>query len=198
MKNILSILLLFCFLSEVSAQDISQKVEVSGVEKRKIGFHSIAFSPLSFYSSNRDGGVALDIELGFNYGLNVIKLYAASGSEFTVSVFGASVTDSYTEASILYGRELKAGEFFFVDFFAGIGYFAFTYDGGAIADDTFNYYTNSFDTVGEYKKTVLGIPLDLKFRFQTGPLFSLGLQIHGNINSATSIVQPGLFLQWKL
>lgn len=198
MKNILSVLLLFFSLSAVFAQDVSQIVEVSDVGKNGIEFHSIAFSPLSFYSSNRDGGVALDIELGFNYGLNVVKLYAGSGSEFTVSVFGASITDSYTEVSVLYGRELKAGEFFFVDLFAGIGYFAFTYDGGAIPTNTFNYYTNSFNTIGEYKKTVIGIPLDLKFRFQTGRLFSLGLQIHGNINSATSIVQPGLFLQWKL
>ena len=191
MRKLLLILALFTFIGNMFAQDI--------VEKRKIEFHSIGFSPLSFYTSNRDGGVALNIELGANYGEHVFKLYGGTGSEFQIIVLGSPITDSYTEWSLMYGREFQgAKNYLFFDVFAGIGYFNFTYDKGA-TEDIYNYPSDpNLNYPREREKGVLGIPLDVKLRFKTGRIFSIGLQVHANFNSATTIVQPGIFLQWKL
>ena len=96
---------------------------------------------------------------------------------------GGSINDNYAEYNILYGRELKIKEWFGIDFFAGAGFFNFRYDGGSST---------------EYKKRVIGIPFQSKIRFNTGRIFSLGVQSHSNINNATIIFQPSIFLQWKL
>ena len=194
MRKLLIILALFTFIGNMFAQDV--------VEKRKLEFHSIGFSPLSFYTSNRDGGVALSIELAANYGEHVFKLYGGTGSEMTINIWGTPISDTYTEWSLMYGREFQAGkDYVFFDVFAGIGYFNFTYDKGATEDIYPNYNYPSDPNLyypREIEKGVVSIPIDLKLRFKTGRIFSLGVQVHANFNSATTIVQPGIFLQWKL
>lgn len=192
MRKLLLILALVAFTGDILAQD--------EVGNRKLEFHSIAFSPLGFYTSNRDGGLAINIEVDVNYGEHVFKLYGGTGSEVQINIFGSPINDTYTEWSLMYGREFLGGQdYFFIDIFAGIGYFKFTYDKGA----TENIYPNyTYDDYGnlprERKEAVIGLPLDLKLRFKTGKIFCLGLQVHANFNSATTIVQTGIFLQWKL
>ena len=84
----------------------------------------------------------------------------------------------------MYGRELKIKEWIQVDFFAGVGQFNYKYNGGSSTE--------------EFKKKAIGFPLQSKIRFNTGKIFSVGLQFHKNINNATAVNHFGIFLQWKL
>ena len=152
-------------------------------ENKGIEFHSISFSPLNVYFSDRDSGFGMNLDVSFNTGQHIFKVYAGGASEFGINLGGESINDSFAEYNILYGRELKIKKWFGIDFFAGVGSFNFTYDKGSST---------------ESKNNVIGFPLQSKIRFNTGRIFSLGVQLHSNINSATTIYQPGIFLQWKL
>jgi hypothetical protein len=173
MKKIFLIAFFFSLILNINAQEKNNGIEV----------HSISFSPLSIYFANRDGGFGMNIDVSFSKGKHIFKIYAGGASEFTISYGGGKRTDSFGEYNILYGRELKIKKWFGIDLFAGAGYFNFKYNGGSST---------------EYNKGVIGFPLHSKIRFNTGRIFSLGLQLHSNINNATTIYQPGIFLQWKL
>ncbi|HBK71708.1 MAG TPA: hypothetical protein DDZ39_08670 [Flavobacteriaceae bacterium] len=85
---------------------------------------------------------------------------------------------------MLYGKEIPIKNWLAIDLFAGLGYFKFNYNQGS--------------STKEYKKDTMGFPLQSRIKFKTGKTFSLGLQLHSNINSATTIYQPGLSLQCRL
>ena len=152
-------------------------------DNKGIEFHSISFSPLSLYTSDRDGGFGMNLDLAINSGNHIFKIYAGGASEVAVDFGDGSINDSFGEYNLLYGREFKVKERVGIDLFAGVGYFNFTYDGGSPTEN---------------KEAVIGFPLQAKIRFNAGRIFSLGLQLHSNLNSATTIFQPGIFLQWKL
>lgn len=111
------------------------------------------------------------------------KLYIATGSEFAISFYGESIVDNFFEIDLLYGKEIKIAKALHIDLFAGLGYFVFDYNNGS--------------STNHYKKNTIGYPIHVRFRYNTGVQFSLGLQFHNNINSATTISQPGIFLQWN-
>ena len=173
MKKIFLTAFFFSFILSLTAQN----------ENKGIEFHSISFSPLNIYFGERDSGFGMNLDVSFNKGNHIFKIYAGGASEFGINIGGESINDSFAEYNILYGRELKIKEWLGIDFFAGVGYFNFKYNGGSST---------------EYKKAVIGFPLQSKIRFNTGRIFSLGVQLHSNINSATTIYQPGIFLQWKI
>lgn len=158
-------------------------------ENKGIEFHNISFSPLNIYFADRDFGFGQNLDVSFNLDNHIFKLYAGRGSEFVINfegdgVFeGESINNSFGEYNLLYGRELEIKNWFGIDLFAGLGFFHCKYDGNSSR---------------EYTENVIGFPLQSKIRFNTGRTFSLGLQLNTNINSATTIYQAGIFLQWKL
>lgn len=173
MRKLFLILFFLGVILSVTAQD----------ENKGIEFHSISFSPLNIYFSDRDNGFGMNLDVSFNTGKHIFKIYAGGASEFSINIGGENINDSFAEYNILYGRELEIKKWFGIDFFAGVGFLNFKYDTGSST---------------EYKKGVIGFPLQSKIRFNTGRVFSLGVQLHSNINNATTIYQPGIFLQWKL
>lgn len=178
MKNLIFITLILSVILSVNAQD----------DKKGLEFHSISFSlnghlaevldPYYEDSNSRSSGIGLNFDIAMNKGLHIFKLYASRGGE--ADILGG---DYFSEYNLMYGRELNIKEWLGIDFFAGIG--SFTY-----------YSSYSFPT--KNKKGVIGFPLQSKIRFNTGRIFSLGIQLHSNINSATMLYQSGIFLQWKL
>ena len=96
------------------------------------------------------------------------------GEQF--SLYGTA--DSFKELNILYGREFKLIDWFFIETHAGLGLF---------------YYKTSDD----FKVTKTGIPLVTKLRFKTGERFSLGFKLQANINSFENIRSIGILLQWN-
>ena len=176
MKKIVLIILLFSI--SMNAQNISKK--------HTIEFHSFSFSPMGAYLTKDYGdgvfgGFGGNIDLSINNNKNIVKLFIGYGDE--VSLFG-NINDNFVEYNLMYGREFIIKKWLSLDIFAGLGFFKFNYNQGS---------SNWF-----YKKEVIGFPIQTKIRFKTGRIFSLGLQLHNNINSTTSVYKPGLFLQWKL
>ena len=164
---------------------LSVAINCYAQNNKKVEIYSISFSPLSIYtaSQDRNGGIGINIEIAHKSKNNIYKLYAGIASEFSISIFGKSITDSYTEFNFLYGRELKVNEWFEIDLFGGIGLFN---------------YVNNGEPLKKYKRVVIGFPLQSKLRINSSEIFSLGLQLQNNINRNTNIFQFGIFLQWKL
>ena len=173
MKKLLLFTFLFSFIFNVHAQD-----DDNGIE-----FHSVSVSPLNFYFANRDGGFGVNLDVAFNKGKHIFKVYAGGAIEAKLDILGVSPKDQFLEFNVMYGRELNIVDWFGIDFYAGAGYFDFTYD--------------KFSS-GEYNEGTIGFPLQSKIRFNTGRIFSLGIQLHSNINSATIIYHPGIFVQVKI
>lgn len=172
------ICLFFCF--NISAQDDNKGLE----------FHSISISLNGYLAEgfdsdlqDKNSGFGLNFDIAVNKGPHIFKLYAGGGSEVNLDLWGESENDKFKEYNLMYGRELNIKEWFGIDLFAGVGFFRYIYERSS--------QTKS-------KKGVFGFPLQSKIRFNTGRIFSLGLQLHSNINSATTIFQSGIFVQWKL
>ncbi len=192
MKKILFTLLFSSLTILASAQE---EVNNEVVANNKFEFHSISFSPIGFYASQASAGLGANLDLAVNYGKNIFKLYANGGSEFVINTFGEPIYDSYDEYGILYGKTIQLKSKVNFDYFAGLSFFKYTFNKNSSASE-YDYYYEPNDE--ESVKKVIGLPLQAKLRFNTGRIFSLGLQIHANLNTATAVIQPGLFLQWKL
>ena len=192
MKKILFTLLSSSFSILALAQEEENNEEVAN---NKFEFHSISFSPIGFYASQASAGFGANADVAVNYGKNIFKLYANGGSEFVISTFGEPIYDSYEEYGILYGRTIQLKSKVDFDYFAGLSFFKYTFNNNSSASE-YDYYYEPNE--GESVKKVIGLPLQAKLRFNTGRIFSLGFQIHANLNTATAVIQPGLFLQWKL
>ncbi len=173
MKKFLLITFLSSIIFNVYAQD-----DDNGIE-----FHSVSLSPLSVYFSNRDGGVGLNLDVAFNKGKHIFKVYAGGAIAASDIVLGDNKNDQFLEFNLMYGRALNLTNWFGIDLYAGVGYFDFYYDKGSSV---------------EYNVGTIGFPLQSRIRFNTGRFFSLGVQFHSNINSATTIHLPGIFVQLKL
>ncbi|WP_432670903.1 hypothetical protein [Flavobacterium sp. SM2513] len=165
------------------------------IETDKFQIHSISVSPIGFYASQASAGFGANADVAVNYGKNIFKLYANGGSEFVINTFGASIYDSYEEYGILYGRTIQLKSKVDFDYFAGLSFFKYTSNNNSSASEYDYYYEPNAE---ESVKKVIGVPLQAKLRFKLTRVFSLGLQLHTNINTATSIFQPGFFVQFKL
>jgi len=138
MKMTFIILLFFSFIENGTAQKDNKEIE----------FHSISLSPLSIYFADRDGGLGANIDVSFNSENHIFKIYVGGASEFTINLGGESIKDSFGEYNLLYGRELNIKKWLGIDLFTGVGFFNFVYNGGSSS--------------GEYKKGVIGFPLQSK------------------------------------
>jgi hypothetical protein len=139
------------------------------IQKDKLKFHSFSITPLEVFLAENSGGIAITGELSYAISQNIFTLSVFMGSEF----WGPE----RQQFNVLYGRELKLRDWFFIDFSAGAGLFRLKYS--------------------KSSEQALGIPLVTKIRFKTGEKFSIGIKLQGNINSVENIYSVGLLLQWN-
>ncbi len=153
-------------------------------DQDQLTFHSISLSS-NFYAGNSTTGFMGNIDLAFRKKEHIFKINAMSAAEIDICVWGPCYTDSYYSFDLMYGREFFKKQLLAVDLFAGVGYL--------------NFQTSNPDpnNRGYLTKSTIGFPLQARFRFRDGKVFNLGLQIHGNINSAKSIIAFGPFFQWN-
>ncbi len=106
-----------------------------------------------------------------------------AASEIDICIWGPCNTDNYYSYNLMYGREFLVENRIGIDVFAGVGFFKFqTYDSGRRENVT---------------KNTVGIPVQSRIRFRNGKIFNVGLQVHFNVNSASSIFAIGPFFQWN-
>ena len=144
----------------------------SSLDKGKLSFHSFSITPEAFYIDYA-GGYALSGDLSYVIDKNIITFAATIGEEYTI--WGD--TDNFQQLNILYGREFKIKEKFFIETHAGIGALFYNYSDEHDLD--------------------IGLPFVVKFRFKTGTKFSMGPKFQANINSIMNIYSAGLLLQWN-
>jgi len=141
--------------------------------KDKLSYHSFSLTPLEVFFNNNSGGLAITGDLSYAYYKNIFTFSASIGEE--LAFFGRG--NRFQQLNILYGREFKLKEWFFIDTHAGIGVF--------------------FYNTGSNHFTEIGIPLVTKLRFKTGDKFSIGFKMQANINSVDNIFSIGLLLHWN-
>ena len=147
-------------------------------ETSKIEFKSIAINPLSIYLENDSGGFAISADVGLSYKENIFLVSTQFGYEFAVFT---TYLDSFSELSLLWGREFKLTSWLRWDGFAGLGYFYLK--------------EGNFDIRGHDRNSTVGFPLISKLKCMIGHHFSVGIQLRGNFNSLQTIGSAGLILQ---
>lgn len=146
--------------------------------------HSISLAP-NFYAGNSSSGFLVSADLVLNKDLHLFKVSAMAASEVDVCVMGPCYSDEYRSYSLMYGREFLPNKSIGIDLFAGAGYFHFkTNDRTPRAR-------------GYKSENTVGFPLQGRVRFRNGKAFNLGIQMHANINSASSLFAIGPFFQWN-
>ncbi len=175
-------------------------------QEDKLKFHSISFSFPSIYFDNHTGGIAFSLDVSFKKELHIYKIFGLTGSEYNLSILDPSRREDFNEIDLLYGREFGVNKWLYFDFYGGVGFFKQTISipeaisgtgGGSCGFGGFCFNIPDY----EYKRNrnyTIGLPLQSKIRFKTGKQFSLGIQLHTNINSVNTIYNIGLFFQWRL
>ncbi|MCF6307570.1 MAG: hypothetical protein L3J09_06420 [Flavobacteriaceae bacterium] len=175
-------------------------------ENTKIKLHSFSVTPLNVYVNSNAGGISLGADLVIKKDKHLVKLTLLGGGEINISTLGPSRAESFYEIDLLYGREIRLKKRLFLDIYGGIGYFNQVIStpekipGSGSSSSGFGGF--SFGT-SEYENNIennitIGLPLQSRIRFQTGRRFSVGLQLHANLNLHRSIYNIGPFLQWNL
>lgn len=147
--------------------------------------HSVSLAP-NYYTGNSSNGFLANADLVFSQNnLNLFKVSVMGASESSVCVMGPCRTDEYQSYSLMYGREFLSDKGVGLDLFAGAGYF--------------QYKTKNQEPYerGYKKENTIGFPIQGRVRFRNGKAFNLGVQLHANINSASSIFAIGPFFQWN-
>jgi len=175
MKYVL--VLLLAFLSPCTL--LSQN-ETTGNNTSKFKLHSTSLS-IGAYGDQNSGGLYISGDVGFSAKKHIFKVSALAASEFTI--FGTS-GEQFNEIDLLYGREWTLSNWFFIDTFAGVGYFT-------IRDRDQDNFEKKF------RKHTIGFPLQMRFRFKIGDHFGAGLQAQGNLNSASNYGSLGSFVQFS-
>lgn len=167
--------------------------------EHQLKFNSVDISPLGFYLNNETDGIAFSIAVTLKKDKNLFKLFGLAASELETPSFGPTNSESFSELSVLYGRNILIRKSMYIDGFLGFGYFSHTQTtslaipgsgGGGLFSEP------NYDNV-DYHTSTIGFPIQGRIGFQTGKRFSLGLQLHSNINSIKTYYSSGLFLQWK-
>lgn len=174
-------LLVFLMSNKLCAQEESLS--------NKFPIKSFSITPTNIFWSRPDrntnsyfAGYAVIVDVTFNYKRNLLSFAPSAGFE----VLGSS---KYVQLNILYGREFRLSNRWFLETHAGVGYLY-------LEDPQHNsffqtYYQRNF-------RSIMGFPIMAKLRFMTGKKFSVGLLLQTNINSEFPIYSSGVSLQWDL
>ncbi|CAL2056420.1 hypothetical protein [Tenacibaculum sp. 190524A05c] len=178
MKKTLLILFSVLTISNVFSQDVDDKFRV----------HSLSLGIGAPRSSKISLGLGANMDLAFSKGKHLFKFMAGGASELSFNLFGnKNIRDSFEEYSIMYGRAFEVKKWLSFDFFGGIGYANIKYN-----LDTSNGFDDEFKSI----KTV-GFPLQLRIRFITSRLFSIGMEQNVNVNSISTLSRTGGFIQFS-
>jgi hypothetical protein len=143
-------------------------------QKQKLSFNSFSFTTEMFFMDDfYAGGFGFTGDVSWNIEKHIFTFSAFAGAEYVI--WGDA--DSFQQLNILYGRELKLKEWFFIDAHAGLGILF-------------------YDTYAESSAT-MEFPIVTKIRFKTGKKFSIGPKFQANISSNINIYSVGLLLQWN-
>ena len=159
-------------------------LHVAQEESPRLKIHSASISP-NFYAGNGNTGFLGNADVSFSFGKHLLKASALAASEVDVCILGPCYNDNYYSFDLMYGQEFKLGETTAIDLFAGAGYFKF---------QTRN---PNRDERGYVRYNTIGFPLQGRLRFRDGKTFNVGIQIHANINTESSIFAIGPFFQWN-
>ena len=148
----------------------------------KFKVKSVSLAP-NFYIGNGNTGFMGNLDLVFNKNRHLFKASIMVASEIDVCVWGPCYSDNYYSFDLMYGREFFVKKGIAIDVFAGVGYLLFE--------------TSNPDLRGYMTKKTIGFPIQARLRFRDGKTFNLGLQLHSNVNSASSLFAIGPFFQWN-
>ncbi len=141
-------------------------------------FKSASLTPLEIYFDKSTGGLSFTGDVSYAYQEHIFTLSGTVGSELT---FVGGVGDGFEQLNLLYGREFTLSKIVFIDVHGGLGYFSFKPGRRDLE-----------------RSTQIGIPLVAKLRFKMGSVFSMGMKLQANINSANNIYTiAALNLQWN-
>lgn len=115
---------------------------------------------------------------------HIFKAGVLGAGELQVCFWGECYNDQYSSFDLMYGRKFFNHRVVAIDVFAGVSYF--------------NFKTRNPEPreSGYETKNTIGFPIQGRIRFLDGKAFNLGLQLHANINTASSIISAGPFFQW--
>lgn len=183
MRTLLTIL----FVSSLFAQAQENKQKLHG--------HSISFVPLTgLFVTEFDPpiGLPFHVDATFLYRNQRVKFALNSGGEL-FSLYGSPpISHLYLDIGILTGREKPLNKWLFVEGYAGASFFA-----KIINIKETDRYTGEKREVELYTPTI-GLPLQVRLRFQLNQRFSLVLQYHGNINHLNIVNSFGLAFDFRL
>ncbi|WP_370476993.1 hypothetical protein [Tamlana flava] len=110
LKRTLILILIFI----IGMTSYSQNID----EENNLSFHSFSFAPEIFFMDDfYTGGFSLSSELSWNSKKNIFTLSASIGEEFVL--WGNA--DNFQQLNVLYGREFKLNNWFFIDAHTGVG-----------------------------------------------------------------------------
>ena len=185
MKHIILIILIF-----LSTNSFSQTND-------KFHFYSVSVSPIGLYKVRNTTMAALSADITFNKKNNYFKLFALVGDEIIDINFGDSKEESDVEFTLMYGKEIFNEKIKF-NFYVGTGYYKYgvtipkkipnTYSGGLFG----SYDYEDID----YSQDTIGFALQMRMNYVFKNNFSLGLQLHTNLNSINNVFSMGLVLEW--
>jgi len=143
----------------------------------KLEFHSVSFSILDFYITNKTGGVSFKADVSFDKDVHIIKFQALTSVEYQIF---ASYLEIISELNLYYGREFSLNNWLYYDIYGGLGFFKI----------------NNLYNINNNKSTTIGFPIQNRLRLQTKKKFGGGFQFQVNLNTLRIVYSPGFFLQW--
>ena len=147
----------------------------------RFSYRSFSVTPGIYIA--KEPGISLNADVSFDYGPHIFSLGLGAGGEFTIWR-----GDDYLQANLYYGREFSISPKFVIEVYGGAGFLYFQ-EYGKISSEPLIY--------GEIFTSTIGVPIGAKFRFIVGSRYSMGVQLHGNINKAQTFGGIGLVFQWN-
>ena len=178
-------------------------------QNKKLKFHrfSLSFPVISTNTENGNRSLAISIDTELKYKNHLFKSFLQAGAELNISVFGPSREVSFLETDIMYGRQLYLNNWLDISGFLGLGAF-FESSSIPVRSTTSNStsgvgwpgildFSSITYTYSNNKETTIGFPLQIITRIKTYKKFFIGIQLHSNFNSISSIFGFGINLSWK-
>lgn len=147
----------------------------------RFSYRSFSITPGIYIA--KEPGLSFNADVSFDYGPHIFSLGVGAGGEFTIWS-----GDDYLQANLHYGREFSISPKFVIEIYGGAGFLHFQ-EYGMTSSEPLRY--------GEIFTYTIGVPIGAKFRFLLGPRYSMGVQLHGNINTEQIFGGVGLVFQWN-
>ncbi len=126
--------------------------------------------------------VNFSFEAGVNLNKHLVKGSILFGSD--LDIFRSTKDADIQEYNLQYGREFPIGDWFYLEGYAGMGYFGLR-------------KVNPNDISTTVSQSAIGFPLEVTARFDLIRRISLGIQLHQNFNSLAHITAVGLHIRYN-